>query len=56
MVFNDRFDAAFAGFLMVAFVVILFESSKVWYRILSGRSPATSTEVSFVPMIPSPET
>jgi len=56
MVFNDRLDAVVAGFFMVAFVVILIESSRVWMRILSGRSPATSTEVSFIQLIPSHET
>ena len=55
MIFNDRLDALVAGFFMAAFVVILFESSKVWYRILSGRSPATSTEVTFVQLVPSHE-
>jgi len=56
MVFNDRLDAVVAGFFMIAFVVILIESSRVWMRILSGRSPATSTEVSFIQLIPSHET
>ena len=56
MVFNDRLDAVVAAFFMAAFVVILFESTKVWIRILSGRSPATSTEVSFIQLIPSHET
>jgi len=55
MIFNDRLDAVFAGLLMVAFVVILIESTRVWIRILSGRSPATSTEVSFIQLVPSHE-
>jgi carbon starvation protein len=55
MIFNDRLDALVAGFFMAAFIVILIESARVWVRILSGRSPATSTEVSFIPLVPSPE-
>lgn len=47
MVFNDRLDAAVAAFFMAAVVVILIESARVWIRILSGRAPAVSTEVSF---------
>jgi carbon starvation protein len=55
MIFNDRLDALVAGFAMLAFVVILIESARVWMRILSGRSPATSTEVRFVQLVPSHE-
>jgi carbon starvation protein len=47
MVFNDRLDAAVAAFFMVAFVVILFESTRMWIRIMSGRTEAVSTEVKF---------
>jgi carbon starvation protein len=47
MIFNDRLDAAVAAFFMISVVVILFESTRVWIRILSGRAPATSTETRF---------
>ena len=47
MAFNDRLDAAVAAFFMAAVVVILVESTRMWIRILSGRAPATSTEVKF---------
>jgi carbon starvation protein len=47
MAFNDRLDAAVAAFFMAAVVVILFESTRMWIRILSGRVPAHSTEVRF---------
>ena len=47
MVFNDRLDAAVAAFFMGAVVVILIESVRMWIRIISGRAPATSTEVKF---------
>lgn len=55
MIFNDRLDALVAGFFMLAFAVILIESARMWMRILSGRSPATSTEVTFVQLVPSHE-
>jgi carbon starvation protein len=55
MIFNDRLDAVVTGLFMVAFVVILIESARVWARILSGRTPATTTEVSFIQLIPSHE-
>jgi carbon starvation protein len=47
LIFNDRLDAAVAGFFMLSVVVIIAESARVWLRIVSGRVAATSTEVSF---------
>jgi Carbon starvation protein, predicted membrane protein len=47
MIFNDGLDAVIAGFFMIAVVVILFESIRVWLSISSGRVRATSTEVAF---------
>lgn len=47
MVFNDRLDAAVAGFFMASVLVVLVESIRVWIRIMRGRIPATSTEVAF---------
>src|SRR5688572_15949451 len=49
MVFNDRLDAAVAGFFMAAALVVLFESVRVWLRISSGRVSLNSTEVRFSP-------
>ena len=49
MIFNDRLDAAVAGFFMVAVVVILADSAREWFLILRGRKPARSTEVPFEP-------
>jgi len=48
MMFNDGLDAVIAAFFMIAFVVILLESVRVWIGIMSGRVKATSTEVAFV--------
>jgi carbon starvation protein len=47
MIFNDRLDAAVAGFFMVAVIVILADSAKEWLAVLRGRKPAISTEVPF---------
>jgi carbon starvation protein len=47
MIFNDRLDAAVAGFFMAAVVVVLFESVRVWIGITRGRIPAVSTETKF---------
>jgi carbon starvation protein len=49
MIFNDGLDAAVAGFFMIAVVVILVESIRVWTGILSGRMKASSTEVAYIP-------
>jgi carbon starvation protein len=45
MMFNDRLDAAVAGFFLVSVVVILVESVRDWTAVLTGRKPARSTEV-----------
>ncbi len=47
MAFNDRLDAAVAAFFMAAVIVILVESARVWFGILSGRTEAKTTEVEF---------
>jgi carbon starvation protein len=45
MMFNDRLDAAVAGFFLLAVVVILADSLREWSAVLTGRKPARSTEV-----------
>ncbi len=47
MMFNDRLDAAVAGFFLASVVVILFESAREWVAVLRGRRPAASSEVPF---------
>jgi len=44
MIFNDYLDAAVAGFFLAAVLVILVDSARVWFAVLSGRTPAISTE------------
>ena len=51
MMFNDRLDAAVAGFFMISVVIILVESVREWTRIFSGRKAPVSSEVPF-PNIP----
>jgi carbon starvation protein len=49
MIFNDRLDAAVAGFFMVAVIVVLVASAREWLLIVRGRKPAVSSEVPFTP-------
>jgi carbon starvation protein len=49
MIFTDSLDALIAGFFMMAVVVILVESIRVWLGIASGRVKAASTEVAYFP-------
>jgi carbon starvation protein len=48
-IFNDMVDAAVAGFFMVSVIIIIVASAREWYRVVSGRIPAVSTEVPFEP-------
>jgi carbon starvation protein len=54
MAFNDRLDAAVAGFFMAAVLVILADSAREWLLVLRGRKPARSTEVPFERRAPQP--
>jgi len=47
MIFNDRLDAAVAGFFLVSVLVILADSAREWLAVLRGRKPARSSEVPF---------
>ncbi|HEU4630597.1 MAG TPA: carbon starvation CstA family protein [Gemmatimonadaceae bacterium] len=49
VIFNDRLDAAVAGFFMLAVVVILVSSAHEWLLVLRGRKPARTTEVPYLP-------
>jgi len=44
LVFNDRLDAAVAGFFMVAVIIILLDSIREWAAVLQGRKPMVSSE------------
>ncbi len=48
IIFNDRLDAAVAGFFLLAVVVILVASSIEWFGVLSGRKKPVSSETPYV--------
>ncbi len=47
IIFNDRLDAAVAAFFLAAVWVILIASILKWWNVMSGRTPAVSTEIPF---------
>jgi carbon starvation protein len=49
MIFNDRLDAAVAGFFLASVLVILVASAAEWLAVLGGRKAPRSTEVPFEP-------
>ena len=49
VIFNDRLDAAVAGFFLISVVVVLVASIHEWWLVLSGTKAAVSTEVPFEP-------
>jgi carbon starvation protein len=51
LIFNDRLDAAVAGFFMASVVIILVASAREWLAVLNGRKPAVSTEIPFEPRV-----
>ncbi len=54
MMFNDRLDAGVVAVFMIAVIVILVDSARVWYGVISGNTAAVSTEVPFTARIPAP--
>jgi carbon starvation protein len=52
MIQNDYLDAAVAAFFLLAVIVILADSARVWWGIAGGRTKAVSTEVPFVARVP----
>jgi carbon starvation protein len=48
-VFNDRLDAAVAGFLLILVAAIVIESAVHWAHVISGRKEAVTREAPFVP-------
>ncbi len=47
MISNDYLDAGVAAFFMISVVVIIVSSMQVWFSVVSGRTPARSSEVPF---------
>jgi carbon starvation protein len=48
LILNDNVNAAVAAFFLLATFVILADSMRTWYGVLSGRTPAVSTETPYV--------
>jgi len=48
MIFNDRLDAAVAGFFLVSVVVILTASIIEWMKVINGSKAAVSSETPYV--------
>ncbi len=49
LIFNERLDAAVTAIFLFLVAVILLDSLRVWYGILSGSRKAVMTETPFVP-------
>jgi carbon starvation protein len=49
MIFNDYLDAAVAAFFLIAALVVLADSVRLWIGVLQGRRVESSTEVPFQP-------
>ena len=49
MIANDYLNAAVAAFFLLAVIVILVDSAREWWAVLSGSKVARSTEVPFQP-------
>jgi hypothetical protein len=48
MIANDYLDAAVTVFFVLSFVVVLADSARVWWAVISGTKAPRSTEVPFV--------
>ena len=48
MIFNDRLDAAVAGFFLVSVVVILTASIAEWLKVINGTTAPVSSETPYV--------
>jgi carbon starvation protein len=48
LIFNDRLDAAVTGVLIVLVALVLLESFREWYRVLSGSKAYVMTEAPYV--------
>jgi carbon starvation protein len=47
LILNDHIDAAVATFFLISVVVILVESAREWFGVLTGRKKPVSSEVSY---------
>lgn len=49
LMFNERMDAAICALFLILTATIVFESARVWLRVLSGASTSSVSETPFVP-------
>jgi hypothetical protein len=48
MIANDYLDAAVTVFFALSFIVVLADSAREWFAVISGAKAPRSTEVPFV--------
>jgi carbon starvation protein len=48
-ILNDRIDTAVTAFFMISVIIIITASVREWYKVVSGRMPAVSSEHPFEP-------
>ncbi len=48
MIFNDRLDAAVAAFFLISVIIILADSMRTWYSVLSSKTMPVSSEAPYV--------
>ena len=48
MIANDYLDAAVTVFFVLSFIVVLADSAREWWAVISGAKAPRSTEVPFV--------
>jgi carbon starvation protein len=51
LMFNDRLDAAVAGFFMISVIVVIAASAREWLAVVWGRKVAISTEIPYEPAV-----
>jgi carbon starvation protein len=51
MIANDYLDAAVAAFFLISVIVILADSAREWWAVISGAKAARSTEVPYEPRV-----
>jgi carbon starvation protein len=47
LILNDNVNTAVASFFLIATAIILLDSMRTWYQVLSGRIPATTNEAPY---------
>ncbi len=47
MILNDNINTGVASFFLIATLIILLDSMRTWYLVLSGRIPATTNEAPY---------